>query len=68
MVDSETKKGRELLISEQERAELRDSDCVHLSTFSFLGLLGSLTRLDFPELVLGMELRGRKPETWVGGE
>lgn len=70
MVDSGTKKGLEQRISGQERVELRDSDsdCFHLPTFSFLRVLGSLTRLDFPELVLGMELRGRKPETWVSGE
>lgn len=36
--------------------------------FPFLGILGVLTRLDFPELGLGMELRGRKSETWMSGE
>lgn len=43
----------------------RDSDCCPLSTFSLLGIL---TRVDFSELGLGMELRGRMSETWISEE
>lgn len=59
-VGSGTKEGLELLVSGHERVAPEDSDCYHLSSFSFLGIL---TRLDFSELGLGMELRGRKSKT-----
>lgn len=59
-VGSGTKEGLELLVSGHERVAPEDLACCHLSSFSFLGIL---TRLDFSELGLGMELKGRKSKT-----